>query len=64
MSDVIKGFIEVTDDEDNKYFYSIDNILSVSRNVIIFKNNTPRYDYAICQENYEEIKKKIKEAAE
>lgn len=64
MSDVIKGFIEITDEDDNKYLFPVNYITSVTRNLITFKGEGNKYNYLKFKETYEEIKKKIKESTE
>lgn len=67
MSDVIKGFIEVTDSSNNKRFVNVSRIEEIWDNTIylaFFVPNSTAQDYIVCQETYEEIKQKIKEATE
>lgn len=66
MSDVIKGFIEVIDTSNNTRLVNVKHIEEVWDNRTICLNtafNGGR-DYIYCQETYEEIKQKIKEATE
>lgn len=65
MSDVIKGFIEVTDGSNEKRFVNVSQIEEIWNNTIYLSFIVPNavsQDYIDCQETYEEIKQKIKEA--
>lgn len=67
MSDVIKGFIEVTAIDNQKRLLNVSHIEDVWNNTIYLMFNFPNMmeqDYIDCQETYEEIKQKIKEASE
>lgn len=65
MSDAIKGFIEVTAIDNQKRLLNVSHIEDVWNNTIYLMFNFPNMmeqDYIDCQETYEEIKQKIKEA--
>lgn len=67
MSNVIKGFIEVTAIDNQKRLLNVSHIEEVWNNTIYLMFNFPNMmeqDYIDCQETYEEIKQKIKEATE
>lgn len=62
---MIKGFIEVTCSDNEKRFINVSCIEVVHNNQIYIAFNSPdsiEQDYFNCQETYEEIKQKIKEA--
>lgn len=64
---MIKGFIEVHDirDENRTVLVNIRHIVEVRGNVIYMDDTMPNandYSYSDCEESYDEIKKKIKEA--
>lgn len=64
MSDVIKGFIEVKDLKfRDVYLINIDKIEHVCGNEIFYSEHKGIFTLK-CEETYEEIKKKIKEASE
>jgi hypothetical protein len=64
---VIKGFIEVHNGKDssNKVLINIHHIVDVRGNIIYMDDTLPNagdYSCTHCEETYEEIKQKIREA--
>lgn len=64
---MIKGFIEVHNgkDSNNVVLINIRHIVDVRDNIIYMDDTMPNasdYSYTYCEETYEEIKAKIKEA--
>lgn len=62
---MIKGFIEVTCQDNKKRIINVNHIEEVCDNKIYIVFNCPdsiEQDYFTCQETYEEIKEKIREA--
>ncbi len=62
---MMKGFIEVTAVDNQKKFLNVSCIEAVCDHTIYLMFNIPnatKQDYVECQETYEEIKQKIKEA--
>jgi hypothetical protein len=64
---VIKGFIEVhnSQNENQTVLVNVRHIVDVRANVIYMDDALPTstdFPYTACMEEYEEIKKKIKEA--
>ncbi len=62
-----KGFIEVTAKDNQKKFLNVSSIEVVCDSTIYLMFNIPyatEQDCVECQETYEEIKQKIKEAVE
>ncbi len=58
---MIKGFIEVKEDNGHLMLVNVRIITKIAECCIYFSDNTPRL---ICQESYDVLKQKIKEAME
>lgn len=58
----MKGFIEVTLNDDEKVSMSIDSITFFCNNLIVQYGNTPHACHEFVKESYEEIKELIKQA--
>lgn len=64
MSDIIKGFIEVKASKSGDvYLINIDKIENVCGNEISYSEHKGIFAFE-CEETYEQIKQKIKEATE